>query len=87
MFDINNSERGISLLRAIYKRYHEASVVQLFVFALFMLFVTSMVLPVFDGVKAPFVGYRSILEPAFLVRLRFAKGALPQITEGYRKVS
>lgn len=39
-----------------------------------------------QGVKAPYVGYRSIFEPAFLVRLRFSKGALPQITEGYQKV-
>lgn len=38
------------------------------------------------GIKAPYAGYRSIFEPAFLVRLRFSKGALPQINEGYRKV-
>ncbi|KAG4429038.1 hypothetical protein IFR05_015481 [Cadophora sp. M221] len=37
------------------------------------------------GIKAPYAGYRSMFEPAFLVRLRFSKGALPQIDEGYRK--
>ncbi|KAJ5026498.1 putative cytochrome P450 [Bipolaris maydis] len=35
--------------------------------------------------RAPYAGYRSIFEPAFLVRLRFSKGAQPQINEGYRK--
>jgi hypothetical protein len=39
-----------------------------------------------DGIKAPYVGYRSIFEPSWLVRLRFSKGALPQINEGYEKV-
>lgn len=36
--------------------------------------------------RAPYAGYRSIFEPAFLVRLRFSNGARPQINEGYRKV-
>ena len=43
-------------------------------------------LPAADGLKVPSVGYRSILEPSFLVRLRFALGALGQINEGYTKV-
>lgn len=38
------------------------------------------------SVKAPYAGYRSIFEPAWLVRLRFSGGALPQINEGYEKV-
>jgi hypothetical protein len=40
----------------------------------------------FNGVKAPFAGYRSALEPSFLVRLRFSRGALPIINEGFQKV-
>lgn len=27
-----------------------------------------------NGIKAPYVGYRSFFEPAWLVRLRFSKG-------------
>lgn len=40
-----------------------------------------------DKLKAPFMGYRSALEPRWLVRLRFSRGALPMVQEGYRKVS
>jgi hypothetical protein len=36
--------------------------------------------------KAPFVGFRSAWEPRFIVGLRFASGALSQVTEGYQKV-
>ena len=36
--------------------------------------------------KAPFVGYRSAWEPRLVVSLRFANGALSQVTEGYQKV-
>ena len=36
--------------------------------------------------KAPFVGYRSFWEPRLVVGLRFATGALSQVTEGYQKV-
>ncbi len=36
--------------------------------------------------KAPFVGYRSVWEPRLVVSLRFANGALSQVTEGYQKV-
>ncbi|KAI9847160.1 MAG: hypothetical protein M1837_003022 [Sclerophora amabilis] len=35
--------------------------------------------------KAPFVGFRSIWEPKWLVGLRFSNGALSQVNEGYRK--
>jgi len=41
---------------------------------------------IFDGVKTPYVGYRSVFEPAWLVRLRFSHGARPMINEGYQKV-
>lgn len=42
----------------------------------------------FDNKKpnAPFVGYRSAFEPRWLLRLRFSKGAMPMVQEGYRKV-
>lgn len=36
--------------------------------------------------KAPFVGFRSWLEPKWLVGLRFSQGALTQVNEGYAKV-
>ncbi|KAF2128092.1 putative cytochrome P450, partial [Dothidotthia symphoricarpi CBS 119687] len=35
---------------------------------------------------APYAGYRSIFEPAFLVRLRFSKGARPQINEDIKLI-
>lgn len=47
---------------------------------------TWLYLPTFDGVSAPFAGYRSPLEPGFLVRTRFATGAPSIISEGYAKV-
>src|SRR4051812_18053636 len=37
-------------------------------------------------VKAPFAGYRSWLEPTFLVRLRFLTNARDILTSGYQKV-
>jgi Flp pilus assembly pilin Flp len=48
--------------------------------------IVRIFLQIFDGVKAPFAGYRSALEPSFFVRLRFSRGALPMINEGYQKV-
>lgn len=39
-----------------------------------------------NTVKAPYVGFRSWFEPKLLVGLRFATGALSQVTEGYEKV-
>ena len=41
----------------------------------------------FDRVKAPLVGHLSVFEPFFILRLRFALGALAQVQEGYHKVS
>ncbi|KAI1319567.1 cytochrome P450 [Xylariaceae sp. FL0255] len=38
-----------------------------------------------SGSKAPLVGRRSILEPEWLVGLRFMSGSKPMIQEGYRK--
>ena len=50
------------------------------------LFLSRLFSPVYEDVDVPTVGFRSIFEPSFLVRFRFAKGALPQINEGYQKV-
>lgn len=36
--------------------------------------------------QAPYVGFRSWFEPKAIVGLRFATGALAQVTEGYEKV-
>lgn len=38
------------------------------------------------GVKAPYVGFRSALEPAWLVRLRYSKEASSWVKDGYAKV-
>ncbi|KAL0262791.1 hypothetical protein SLS55_001764 [Diplodia seriata] len=37
------------------------------------------------GVKAPFVGHKSWIEPGWVVGLRFVRGAAPMIREGYAK--
>ena len=42
--------------------------------------------PSFDRVKAPLVGHCSVFEPFFILRLRFALGALAHVQEGYHKV-
>ena len=54
--------------------------------SLAILFITWIYLPPLDGIKVPTAGFRSPLEPSFLVRLRSASGALPQIHEAYKKV-
>jgi hypothetical protein len=41
---------------------------------------------IFENGGSPFAGFRSKLEPAFLVRLRFSWGARDMIHEGYEKV-
>lgn len=48
--------------------------------------IASVALPARKA-KAPYVGYRSFLEPTFLVRLRFFQGAQEIVSDGYRKVS
>lgn len=50
------------------------------------LYLTSVIKSSFLGVKAPFVGYRSWLEPGWLVRMRFIRGSRPIIRQGYSKV-
>ena len=64
----------------------KVSLAQLILISCTTWFVASNFLPSFDGVKASSVGHRSIFEPSFLVRLRFALGAFAQITDGYRLV-
>lgn len=49
-----------------------------------------LLLPLFQSparVDAPIVGYRSLLEPTLLLRLRFLFGARDIIREGYAKVN
>ena len=48
--------------------------------------ISNLLASIFDKIKAPYVGFRSIVEPVWLVRLRFAKGALPIINDGFQKV-
>ena len=62
------------------------SLAQIALLSLAIIFVACNFAPTFDGIPARPVGFRSILEASFLVRHRFAKGALPQINEGYSKV-
>lgn len=60
---------------------------QLAMLALITWFLARNFLPPSDGVSVRSVGRRSVLEPSLIVRMRFALGALDQISEGYRKVS
>ena len=39
-----------------------------------------------DGVKAPCIGFRSVFEPAWLVRLRYSQQASSWVKDGYAKV-
>ena len=56
-------------------------------FALATFLAAQILSQVFEyKLNAPFVGSRSVFEPRWLVRLRFSKGALPMVQEGYRKV-
>ena len=54
--------------------------------AIISIYIARVIQSHFGGIKAPVVGFRSAWEPAFFVRLRFSKGALPMISEGYQKV-
>lgn len=59
---------------------------QLIAIILTTTFVFRVYMPSWDGVTAPLVGYGSWAEPALSVRMRFAKGALQMINNGYEKV-
>ncbi|KAF4986043.1 hypothetical protein FDECE_16157 [Fusarium decemcellulare] len=48
-------------------------------------YITSLLTSYFFGVKVPFVGYRSLLEPTWFVRLRFVWAGGSIINEGYKK--
>nr|BAM84045.1 cytochrome P450 monooxygenase [Tolypocladium album] len=52
---------------------------------LFLAACTWIYLPAFDGVPAPFAGYRSPLEPAIVAKTRYAFAASDIISEGYAK--
>lgn len=39
------------------------------------------------SVNAPFIGFRSALEPKWLVGLRFTRGSRAMLREGHRRVS
>lgn len=56
------------------------------IFGLVLILTFKVYFKLCDGVKTPYVGYRSVFEPAWLVRLRFSRGARPMINEGYQKV-
>ncbi|EYE91684.1 cytochrome P450 [Aspergillus ruber CBS 135680] len=58
---------------------------QLIAIILTTTFVFRVYMPSWDGVTAPLVGYGSWAEPALSVRMRFAKGALQMINNGYEK--
>lgn len=59
-------------------------------FLVFGLGILCYALAVFQSrrppVRAPFVGRRRWWEPTFLVRLRFVRGSVGIIAEGYRNV-
>ena len=63
------------------------SLSQIILIGFVAVFTIRIFLQTFDkGMKVPFVGFRSAFEPSWLVRLRFSRGALPMVQEGYRKV-
>ena len=64
----------------------KASLIQLGLLGLTAWCVAQILPSPFDRAKAPLVGHRSVFEPFFLLRLRFALGALAQVQEGYHKV-
>lgn len=82
----NQTTQAGLFLKPIMAEFPSASLTQVVLFGAAVVLVRSILALTSRGIKAPYVGYRSIFEPAFLVRLRFSKGALPQINEGYRKV-
>ena len=79
-------ENTSSYLSLTLSQFQKLSFIQFALLALTAWCVVRNLLPFFDRVNVPAVGYRSIFEPSLLVRIRFALGALSQIDEGYRKV-
>ena len=66
---------------------YQHSLTTIVVVAATLFYIVRAIQSQFNGVKAHRVGFRSIFEPAFLVRLRFSKQAFPMIKDGYAKVS
>lgn len=82
-YQMNSNSVTVSYLKLAIENI---SLAQAFLLGLVTILIIRSFLSVSDNVDAQPVGFRSRLEPSFLVRLRFAKGALPQINEGYQKV-
>lgn len=80
-------ELPYSYLSFVVDQIQKASLIQFGLLGLAAWCVAQYSGSLFDRVKAPLVGHRSVFEPLFLVRLRFALGALAQVQEGYHKVS
>ena len=80
-------ELRYSYLIFVIDQIQKASLIQFGLLGLTVWCITQYFPSPFDRVKAPLVGHRSVFEPFFLLRLRFALGALAQVQEGYHKVS
>lgn len=66
-------------------RSYTAALILLGIFCYF--FITIALDSLFFRVKVPFVGYRSFLEPTWLVRLHFVIGGRAIIQTGYERVN
>ena len=66
-------------------RSHIAALILLGIFS--YSFITIVLDSLFFRVNVPYVGYRSFLEPTWLVRLRFVLGGRAMIQTGYERVS
>ncbi|KAK5637323.1 hypothetical protein RRF57_013035 [Xylaria bambusicola] len=86
MHPLNNATADPVFLGISKAREYNERTLALVVVGILSLYLTSVIKPSFSSVKAPFVGYRSWLEPGWLVRLRFIRGSRPIIREGYSKV-
>jgi hypothetical protein len=74
----------VPILRSLESRYFlSAPFFALVVFLCYLVWLSSAITPV---VKGPVAGYRSFLEPTFLLRLRFVFGAVGIMNDGYAKV-
>ena len=94
MAQVNNAsqtqltdELRYSYLIFFIDQIQKASLIQFGLLGLTAWCITQYFPSPFDRVKAPLVGHLSVFEPFFILRLRFALGALAQVQEGYHKVS
>ncbi len=76
-----------SVLGSAAKKYIETpwTTQQMLLIGLATIFLVRQSFHYFTKLKAPFAGYRSVFEPAFLVRLRFVKNGGAILAEGYNK--